>query len=259
MNFDRAADIYDATRGLPPGIPEQIAGRIEEIVNAGPETRFLEMGVGTGRIALPLIARGYPYVGVDISHRMLERLKAKAGGAPNLTVIEGSITDLPLPDDSVDVVLVIHVFHLFPEWRTALDEALRVLRPGGHFLWGGNDRAPEDPGTQIRRTWSAAVRDLGANLRARYGDWEAISAEVTARGGYTAMYEVARWQGELVPAEVMETIRSGAFSASWDQPREVMEEAHRRVTAWGEGYYGDLTAPQVSSESFTIFAARFPG
>lgn len=258
MNFDRAADIYDATRGLPGGVPEQIADRIVAIAGAGAETRFLEMGVGTGRIALPLIERGYPFVGVDISPRMLDRLRAKAGEAPNLTVIESSITQLPFPDESIDVVLAFHVFHLVPEWRRALDEAQRVLRPDGYFIWGGNSRPSEHPGTEIRRRWSQAMRESGATMRPRYADWDAIAAAVTERGGYIAMYEAARWEEDVVPRDLMETIRSGAFSASWDQPREVMEAAHRQVVAWGEERFGALDAPISADESFTLFAARFP-
>ena len=64
MSFDRVADVYDATRALPEGVPGAITRRIEEATYAGPETRFLELGVGTGRIAEPLIAAGYPYTGV---------------------------------------------------------------------------------------------------------------------------------------------------------------------------------------------------
>src|SRR5581483_8300610 len=117
MSFDRVADVYDATRALPAGVPDAIARRIEEATYAGPGTRFLELGVGTGRIAEPLIAAGYPYTGVDISADMLARLRAKAGNAPNLTIAEADITNLPFPDDSFDVALTVHVLHLVSDWH----------------------------------------------------------------------------------------------------------------------------------------------
>jgi ubiquinone/menaquinone biosynthesis C-methylase UbiE len=59
--FDRAAGFYDESRGLDPAVEELVADRVEEAV--GPEGRLLEIGVGTGRIALPLHRRGRDYDG----------------------------------------------------------------------------------------------------------------------------------------------------------------------------------------------------
>jgi ubiquinone/menaquinone biosynthesis C-methylase UbiE len=77
--FDRAAGYYDESRGLGPEVQELVADRIEEA--AGPGARLLEVGVGTGRIALPLHRRGRRVVGVDLSLPMLERYRAKAAAA----------------------------------------------------------------------------------------------------------------------------------------------------------------------------------
>ncbi|HJW36741.1 MAG TPA: hypothetical protein VJ769_08885, partial [Actinomycetes bacterium] len=56
VTFDRAAGFYDESRGLRPEVSELVADRAEEAV--GPAARLLEIGVGTGRIALPLHRRG---------------------------------------------------------------------------------------------------------------------------------------------------------------------------------------------------------
>ena len=77
--FDRAAGYYDESRGLDPAVEELVADRVEEAV--GPGARLLEVGVGTGRIALPLHRRGGNVVGVDLSLPMLERYRAKAAAA----------------------------------------------------------------------------------------------------------------------------------------------------------------------------------
>ena len=55
VNFDRAASFYDATRALPDGVAEEVGDAILRRVAAGSDTRFLEVGIGTGRVALPLI------------------------------------------------------------------------------------------------------------------------------------------------------------------------------------------------------------
>jgi SAM-dependent methyltransferase len=66
---------------------------LEELARGGPA---LELAVGTGRIALPLTARGIRVDGVDISPAMVERLRAKAGG-DQMSVTIGNFADVPVP------------------------------------------------------------------------------------------------------------------------------------------------------------------
>jgi ubiquinone/menaquinone biosynthesis C-methylase UbiE len=80
VSFDRAAEYYDATRGYAEGSAERIRDAIAAYAGAGQHTRFLELGVGTGRIALPFIRAGYDYTGVDISPAMMQRLAGKLAG-----------------------------------------------------------------------------------------------------------------------------------------------------------------------------------
>ena len=77
VNFDRAAAFYDATRALPDGVAEQVRDAVLDRVGARPGTRFLEVGVGTGRIALPFVRAGHAYCGVDLSAAMLGALREK--------------------------------------------------------------------------------------------------------------------------------------------------------------------------------------
>jgi ubiquinone/menaquinone biosynthesis C-methylase UbiE len=137
VSFDRAAGFYDDSRGLSPEVAERVADRIEEAV--GPEARLLEVGVGTGRIALPLHRRGREIVGVDLSRPMLERYRAKAAaaGLPPPPVLRADAGRLPFRDACVDVVLEVHVLHLVPDWERALDEVRRVLAAGGMLLHAG--------------------------------------------------------------------------------------------------------------------------
>jgi SAM-dependent methyltransferase len=65
----------------------------------------LELGVGTGRIALPLAARGVAVHGVDASPRMLEKLRGKPGGA-QLPVTLGDFAEVPVPGE-FDLVYVV--------------------------------------------------------------------------------------------------------------------------------------------------------
>jgi ubiquinone/menaquinone biosynthesis C-methylase UbiE len=142
VSFDRAAEYYDATRGLPDEVVKEVADVLRSEL-AG--TRLcLEIGVGTGRIALPLARREIQMIGADLAPAMLSRLVANAGGNPIFPLMTADVTALPLRDASIDAVLGCHVLHLIPNWQTAVDEACRVLRPGGLLLmdFGGPTPTP---------------------------------------------------------------------------------------------------------------------
>jgi ubiquinone/menaquinone biosynthesis C-methylase UbiE len=162
VSFDRAASFYDATRGLPEDVGLALAGMLA--AQLGSRGTSLEIGVGTGRIALPLNDLGISIVGTDISAAMLDRLVANAAtyagvashppgtrvpsptgpNRPPFPVLRADATDLPLVAASFGAVMASHVLHLIPAWRDAVDEAIRVLRPGGLLLvdFGGNTPAP---------------------------------------------------------------------------------------------------------------------
>jgi SAM-dependent methyltransferase len=149
-SFDRAAGFYDATRGLPDDVMDALAATLaDEVKHRG---TCLEIGVGTGRIALPLHSRGVQLVGVDVAPAMLERLIVNAGGRQPFPIMLADATRLPLPVHSVGAVLASHVFHLLSNWRAAADEAVRVLQPGGALYvdFGGGVPAPwNDPAEHL--------------------------------------------------------------------------------------------------------------
>lgn len=132
VNFDRAAGYYDATRALPAAAMAELTGVLAaELAGRQPS---LEIGVGTGRFALPLRAAGVAMAGTDISAAMLRRLAANAGGRSPLPLAQADATRLPFAAGTFGSVLAVHVLHLIPDWRVAVDEAARVLRPGGALV-----------------------------------------------------------------------------------------------------------------------------
>lgn len=258
INFDRVADIYDRTRRIPPEALNRVADRIIEATGAGPETRFLELGVGTGRIALPILARGHRYTGIDISERMMAQLRERAGDvAGRLELLVGDVTELPLPDRSVDVVIVVHVLHLVPEWRKALDEARRVTAPGGYFVMGDDRPLPDSPGRMIRRRWAEFARELGVELRPEYGSWNAIDTVLTEAGCRTAVYRAAEWSFPLKPIDLMEAQRNQVFSHSWNLPDDAMQGIHEKLLVWGKEQFGNLEEPLTNRMEFLLSVSRW--
>lgn len=252
ISFDRVADIYDTTRAVPDEALERVADRIVEATRAGPETEFLEPGIGTGRIAIPLVRRGYRYTGVDVSKRMMERLRVKAGDAPNLRLLEGDVTHLPLPDASVDVVVTVHLLHLVKEWQKALEEIARVLRPTGYFVQGQDGGVPGSPSEEIRAQWRRFVTDSGVTLRPPFGTQSRIVGWLTERGYRVAQYYVADWTDQFRPIELIEALHNRTFSQTWDIPEDVLHGVHDKLLPWAKEQYGDLNQPVDSQEEFLV-------
>ncbi|MEW2591296.1 class I SAM-dependent methyltransferase [Micromonospora aurantiaca] len=96
----------------------------------------LELAVGTGRVALPLAARGIAVEGVEASPEMVAHLRAKPGGA-DMPVTVGDMADVPVPGPYRLVFLVFNtLFNLVSEERQAacFRNVARVLAPGGAFV-----------------------------------------------------------------------------------------------------------------------------
>jgi SAM-dependent methyltransferase len=86
---DEVAESYDKH---PRGDEEEAVGLLEELARGGPA---LELAIGTGRIALPLAARGIRVDGIDLSSAMVAKLRSKPGG-DELSVTIGDFSDVPV-------------------------------------------------------------------------------------------------------------------------------------------------------------------
>lgn len=136
---DRFAPVYDEWYD---GITDadQCAALIAELADLGHDLGggpVLELGVGTGRLALPLAALGLHVVGVDSSAAMLDLLAAKPGGAAVEAVL-GDMADPPVGDRTFSVVLIAYntLFNLVDvaDQQRCLASAARRLLPGGSLV-----------------------------------------------------------------------------------------------------------------------------
>ena len=126
---ERYAPVYDEWYGddaaaavTPTGHAAEVADHLAGLV--GPDGTVLELGVGTGRLALPMADRGLAVTGLDASPSMLEGLRAKAG-AERITLVEGDMADptatVARPEGGFDAVLV--GFNTFFNLTTAAGQA----------------------------------------------------------------------------------------------------------------------------------------
>jgi SAM-dependent methyltransferase len=117
---DHHADVYDETLPMTEADTAAAVDLLAELARGG---RVLELGVGTGRVAVPLAARGLEVHGIEASEPMLERLRAQPGG-DGVTAVRGDLADVGVDGP---YALVYAVFNTFFELYTEADQ-LRCLR-----------------------------------------------------------------------------------------------------------------------------------
>ena len=132
--FHTIADRYDLiTRLLSYGRDRRWKARLADLARPAPGAAALDLACGTGDIAFELARRGARVTGLDLTHRMLQLARGKAG-AGAVRFVTGDMTALPFPDDSFDLVTTGYGIRNVPRIEPALAEIRRVLRPGGVLL-----------------------------------------------------------------------------------------------------------------------------
>jgi SAM-dependent methyltransferase len=134
--FGRAADAYERSR---PSYPEAAVDRLCRELGIDAGTRVLDLAAGTGKFTRLLAAHGADPVAVEPSEAMREQF---ALAVPDVAIHAGTAEAIPLPDASVDAVVVAQAFHWF-DAPIALAEIARVLRPAGGLglIWNERDES----------------------------------------------------------------------------------------------------------------------
>lgn len=276
VSFDRAAEYYDATRGYQAGSAERIRDAIVAYAGMRPDSRLLELGIGTGRIALPFIRAGYAVTGVDLSQAMMERLRAALADDPQgagyrLELRQADVTALPFAEASFDVVLAVHVLHLVDDWQAALREARRVLRPGGRLLLGHDSGAGDGrpiageavpAPVLVREHWLRLRDELGlkrpvgrSNL---WGSDHALAEGLQALGAQVEERVLASYERPpITPRQMLGRLRERMYSSDWQTTDEQHAEMLRRMEAWFAEAIAAPDTPASMQGEFRVLAARW--
>ena len=112
---EQIADVYDQYPTTP-GNADQI---VELLATLAGKRRVLELGIGTGRIALPLAARGFRVSGIDASPKMVEKMREKQGGDA-IPVTIGNFADVKVPGQFSLIFVVFNTFFSLPSQEDQL-------------------------------------------------------------------------------------------------------------------------------------------
>ena len=148
-SYDRAAAGWSRTLDRL-GVPDAYETMLRRVLSDDPwgggRRRVLDCGVGTGAISCAF-ARVSPAPfaldAIDISPRMLERAGSRLGDyGVDATLRQGDVRTLPYDDGAFDLVMSAHVLEHLPDPSVALDEMVRVLKPGGLLVVCLTRRSP---------------------------------------------------------------------------------------------------------------------
>lgn len=175
--FDRTADAYaDRAEGRTYDLTSVVFARRRETVLAlldesGVGGTLLDFGMGPGVFAPHAVARGFEFVGIDISPEMIER--AEALGLPNTTYVCGDLEVLDDYREAADAVLAIGLIDYLEDPDEGLRRLAACLRPGGVLIVSFRNRI------SVNALLRAVAKPLWRTLfrRAR---WRASSAFVSA-------------------------------------------------------------------------------
>lgn len=253
ISFDRAAGYYDDTRSLPDAEMEVLVSRlVAEIPRDGP---CLEIGIGTGRIALPLMQRGgVDVVGVDLSPEMLHRFRAKRRDAK---VAIADATRLPFARGTFASAVASHVLHLIPGWVQAVDELIRVVLPGGVLLASkGAEETRTDWQGKIRRRFFDEAGD--PPWPPGIASMDQLDEVMRARRAGVRRVEDVRVERMHSISEQIAALEKGIYAACWSLDDETRRRAAGATRNWASREFGDLDLMRPTQRSSDWRAYRLP-
>ncbi len=258
-NFDRVADIYDATRGFTPDAERAIGDRLAAVLRAHtPEPSAIEVGVGSGRVAVPLAARGIRMTGVDISKQMLAKLRSKR---TDVAAVLAEASRLPFRAASFDAAIFVHILHLVPDAEATLKETIRCLRPGALLLschHSFDTGVAGDASDRLRQVIQD-VTGRPARGQGRHYRTDAVFDKVLQPTAATfEHFDAAEWIERSTARELLADVRARTHSNTWSIPNDAMPEILRRFAPEAESMYGGLDTVAETPVRLEVTVARLP-
>ena len=206
--FDRIARIYDRMNSvMTAGMHHRWRERAAELARVGPGSRALDVGTGTGDLAIELARRGASVTGVDFAPAMLEVARGKA---PHVAFERGDALALRHGPGEFDAVTVGFGARNFADLDRGLREMARVTRPGGRVVVLEITTPQRPPLSWFFRLWFDRVVPALGRLA---GDPDAYAYLPSSVRRFPGPEELARRMGEAGLDDVRWIVTAGGIIA----------------------------------------------
>lgn len=219
----------------------------------GPGVRVLDVGAGSGGLAIPAARTGAEVVAVDIAPTMVERLAERARDEGlDLDARVGDGTALELEDDAFDVAVSLNGVSLFPDLPRGLAEMVRVTRPDGRILIGTFGPLPE---VEFIAYFIGALRTVAPDAMPpdaqplppfRLADPSAFRRVLEEAGLHDVAIETTTWETTFASVDdfldllltsnpIAGQVTAGLDRDQWEQLRHVLDGMLRERSGGGAG------------------------
>jgi SAM-dependent methyltransferase len=257
VDFSRDAPAYDRRHGS--FLSEHIARQLTATAGLQGDARILDVGAGTGRVAIPLASLGYRVTALDPAEAMLHALQKKDHAI--VTRLAGEGGRLPFVDSSFDAVVLARILYLTHDWQNVLSEAVRVLRSPGFILHEWGNGSPEEEWVQIRERLRMLFEDAG--IESPFHPGARTEAEVQAFFSSLGLEPGGDlWMGgelRLTLDDFLGRIADNEYSYTWNVPVEVQRHCLRELEQWaGERFDLSRSVPVPRDLGWRIYRKTGP-
>ncbi len=256
VDFSANASVYDRRHGAT--ISDHELGRLCVAARLHAGAAVVDIGAGTGRVAIPLARRGCNVVAVEAARGMLAQLREKAGHAKVLPILAGG-SHLPFPDGRFDAVVIARLLYLTPDWRAILAEAHRVLVVGGCLLHEWGNGQIDEEWVQIREEARRLFEQAGIPVAFHPGIRSETEVDKQLEDlGLLRDGEVAMGPGPAITLrQFLRRVVDGELSYIWDVPEHVRAECLPRLQRWCEERFDlERLMPMPREVRWTIYRKR---
>lgn len=258
-SFDRVAQVYDETRAAPPHVAAAVTDAIlAELRTLGEQPGLLEVGIGTGRIAVPLAAAGVRVTGIDISPAMVAVLRSKTHA---IDVVFAEAAYPPFRDHAFDAALFVHILHLVPDPDATMSAVIPLVRPGGALIHLNDNHDEGGYHLESGRIMWDVIEEMTDATRPPAMDLNRLAAFNRAAQERGLLIEdsiIMRYDAPYNARRAMEHMRRRDFSSHWAVPEDRFDEVAVAVERRYEELWGDLDIEHPAQKTVGMTVARLP-
>jgi len=239
VDFSANSTVYDLRHGAV--ISDQLAQAVANRLRR--DATIIDIGAGTGRVAVALASSGFHVVAVDPALPMLQTMQRKSGQAL-VRAVAAEGTRLPFRRNSADAVVVARLLYLVADWRGLLREAKEVLRQGGVLFHEWGNGYASEAWVQVREKARSLFQEAGVETPFHPGARSEVEVDSCLRDlGFHRREQIEAGAGPAITlADFLNKIQSGEFSYIWNVPKDVQDLCLPQLRRWCQSKF-DLYQP----------------